>query len=253
MLCTTQQRHIQATPEVTWRHLTDARIISEWFGDCESLALGEPFRFDFGDGDYFAGRVTDWEAPWRLGLTWKFMGLGNEYQIEFTLRSASDGTDVIVRDRGALSQSEADSLFEGWDDFLMRLEKRLISGAPARYRWTPAIGLGCLCALAPQAAQARLSDLRWWQAAFPLALCEFQNSDHQELRVMLREQAWGDHTTTARMTLSPFGDGALVSVSQVGFEALPEDVQVQERRRYAGHWEAALRDVEAWTVAQERR
>lgn len=246
MLCATQRRYIRAAPDVTWKHLTDARIVSEWFGDCEALASGQPFRFDFGDGDYFAGNVTTWDAPHRLGLTWKFMGLGNEYQIEFSLQPESDGTSIVVQDRGALTQSEADGLVEGWDDFLMRLEQRIATGAPARYRWTPAISLGCRCVLAPNVARARLADPRWWQAAFPLASCQFEDGDAQAVSAVLREPTWGAVTTTARIALHAAADGAFVSASQAGFEALPEQVQVEQRRRYAGYWETALRGVEAW-------
>jgi len=151
-----QRCRIAAPREVVWRHLTEPDLVAEWFGDCDALSPDRSFRIDFGDGDFFVGRVAAWEAPGRLELVWKFMALGPEYQITFTLAEVDGETEVAVRDTGALTRAEADGLDEGWRDFLSRLHKRCVTGERARYQWTPSIGLAAVLGV-PPAQQRRVA------------------------------------------------------------------------------------------------
>ena len=82
MFSVVRQQVVPAPLLATWALVTDARFVSEWFADCERLAPGEPFRLEFGDGDFFAGRVTAWDEPYHLALRWRFMDAGPWFTIE---------------------------------------------------------------------------------------------------------------------------------------------------------------------------
>jgi uncharacterized protein YndB with AHSA1/START domain len=228
-----------------WRHLTEPDLVAEWFGDCDALCPGREFRIDFGDGDFFVGRVAAWEAPGRLELVWKFMALGPEYRITFTLVEVDGATEVAVRDTGALTRAEADGLDEGWRDFLSRLHKRCVTGERARYQWTPSIGLAAVLGVPPAAAGARLLEASWWRDSFPGTALAFAERSTEEVRVTLSEPAWEGARTSAVLRLQPLGADTIVGVTHSGFETLPGDVRLDERRRFAALWETALRAEEA--------
>jgi uncharacterized protein YndB with AHSA1/START domain len=243
-LTVSQSCRIAARRETVWRHLTEPKLVSAWFGDCSALAPDGPFRIDFGDGDFFVGHVAAWQAPRLLELVWKFMGLGAEYRVAFTLDDVSGSTDVAVRDEGALTQSEATGLDEGWRDFLARLETCCVTGQRARYQWTPSIGLAAVLGMPPAAAGATLFDLGWWQASFPRATLRFGTQSDHELHVAFAEKVWKGARTAAALRLTPLGPGTVVGVLHEGFDTLPADVRFDERRRFACLWESALRAEE---------
>src|SRR5205823_3337362 len=100
----------------------------------------------FGDGDFFTGIVLNWEAPISLHLSWRFMGVGPEFEVRFSLLSQGEQTEVSVQDHGALTSEEAEGLHQGWEDFLMRLEQVIRTGQNSRYRWTEVISASSFAA-----------------------------------------------------------------------------------------------------------
>jgi len=158
---------IPAPPEAVWSYLTVGELIGRWFADCAGLHARGRFRFEFGDGDYFVGEVTDWQEARALGLTWRFMGIGPTYEIRIELAPCALGTRVAVSDRGATSAEEARSLREGWMDFLTRLVQSMSTGRVTRYEWSDAISATAL--VGPDDAQviAMVSEVPWWGARFP--------------------------------------------------------------------------------------
>ena len=69
--------------------LTTPGQLAKWFADTTHFAPAAPVRFDFGDGDFFRGEVVEWEPEIALGLRWKFVGHGPEYNVLFSLLGAS--------------------------------------------------------------------------------------------------------------------------------------------------------------------
>lgn len=238
-------RQLPGPPSEAWKHLTQGSRLGLWFADSGDLGPGGPFRFDFGDGDFFAGRVTQWQPERSLGLEWKFMGVGPAFQIRFDLQPGGAGTEVRVEDVGSRTQAEARSLHEGWTDFLQRLARYDETRANARYEWSPVIGTAAVVAAAPAEVARRLGDPAWWRSAFG-SDPEPALSSPGELQVAaeFREAAWAGAPTRAVVTVEAAPEGASAGVTHGGWTELPAALQVPERRRYAGLWAEALRRLE---------
>jgi hypothetical protein len=207
------------------------------------LAPDRPFRFDFGDGDFFVGTVKKWVRPQLLGLQWKFMGVGLQSDIEYSIRTEGRGSALTVRDWG-VPQKDVDSLTEGWADFLSRLEMRMRSGKPTRYLWSQTIGVDALIVAPRPRVLVRLRDDRWWAAAFPDASVSFDGSDAATLEVTFRDSTWGTRATAAVLTFDEGVEDCHVGVVHSGWEELAPASRVDERRRYASLWADALHTLE---------
>lgn len=257
----TRQLFVDAPLEACQPFVFEPALVREWFADVAgTLAAGEAFRFEFGDGDWFAGVVQASDPPHRLCLTWRFMDVGTESAIELHLRSAAEAgatgtagnagnpvgarTEVRVIDTGEHTEAGVVELSEGWDDFLGRLKQRIETGRPSRYRWSETIGAGALFAIDPEGARRRLLQARVWSAAFPTATVSLDAViDPPVLR--LTDPAWAGLPTEATLRIAPRGAGSALAVVHGGWLALPVDRQIAERRRYAGLWAAVLARLEA--------
>ncbi|MEM7050090.1 MAG: SRPBCC domain-containing protein [Acidobacteriota bacterium] len=237
-----RQQVIPASPDVLWACLTDPSRLRQWFADIAVLALDQPFRFDFGDGDFFVGKVTAWREGRRLDLDWRFMGLGPVFRIRIYLTPAGEGTEVTVHDRGALTLAEVESLRFGWQDFLGRLAAHAGSGRNARYRWSETIGLG---ALLPSAGGRlpELAEADWWRQAFPAATVECRPVRPATVLATFEEPSWDQPTEALVETL--VGEfGTFVAVTHRGWNDLAEAARITHRTRYAGLWQRCLSDLE---------
>lgn len=233
-----------------WKFLTDPELITEWFADCSYLAPQEAFRFEFGDGDYFAGRVIRWEAPHLLHLKWKFCDLGPEFDIVFTLAEVAGGaTEIHVSDTGSLSSEEAEGLSEGWKDFLSRLEQRISSGSRSRYLWSQSIGIAALANRDPEEVWSTITDPAWIAAAFGDA-ASIETIDGREMRLRFHRDAWRETTTQATVQMSDVDGKAYVGVVHAGWTDLPEAQQIAERARFVGLWRDALQQLETVAASQ---
>lgn len=231
-------------PSEAWKDLTLGARLSRWFADSRDLAEEGAFRFDFGDGDYFAGEVTRWEPARALGLKWRFMGVGPAFDVRFDLAPHATGTEVKVEDRGSRTAAEADSLREGWRDFLQRLGTFAETKANSRYEWSPTIGTAALVNAPPPRVAKRLRDPAWWRGAFEgLEPALAASGDHQ-FTAELQDEAWAGKWTRAVVTVEPTQGGAYVGVTHAGWTELPENIQRAERRRFAGLWARALGALE---------
>src|SRR6476620_11231515 len=90
---------------------------------------------EVGDGDFFSGSVIEWDPGIILGVRWKFVGCGPEYEVRYSLLRRKQGTELTVQDRGALSVEEAECLRVGWSEFLMRFEQALLKNVNGRFNW----------------------------------------------------------------------------------------------------------------------
>jgi hypothetical protein len=222
----------------------DPSLLAKWFAEVDQLKPGEDFRFDFGDGDFFSGSVADWEEPTFLRLKWRFWDLGTEYEIGFSLIPLDSQTEISVQDCGALTVDEAQGLREGWEDFLLRLDRFLRSGEPSRYEWNYEIGTAIVLTDLELSLHPLLLDLDWWKTAFPGVKMSSPAKTATEITLRFNEEDWRGQETEATVTLHKIGQRTYVAFTHKGWVKLPPDKQLAERKRFAGYWAKALRWLE---------
>jgi|SRR5271165_509515 len=229
-----------------WKCISDPRLVSEWFADTDQIRLKEPVEFAFGDGDYFAGTILELEEPTFIRLVWKFMNVGAPSDVSLFLCPLDGKTEVTVLDRGEYTTQAVAELREGWHDFLSRLEGRIRTGANSRYRWSPEICTGALVQCDRLSLTRTLRDVSWWRDAFPHstpALLMPGNGD-DSVQVILQEAGWYGRQTEATVKIMERRDGLGISVTHAGWADLPQDIQLDARRRFAALWQHALLKLE---------
>lgn len=240
-----RQQRVPASLEVAWTHLTDPGRMRLWFADVDRVEEGEPFRFDFGDGDFFAGTVRKLEQPSLAELEWRFMALGPRYRIRFSL-SAVDGseTEIQVIDEGALSEDEAAALDEGWQDFLSRLDRAVRTGESSRYRWSETIAMGATLGGLDGELPPEMLDAEWWRDRFPEAHFEIAGNRGSRLSLRMQRDGAPSPVDEASVSSREVGGNTYLEIEHGGWGGLPEALQLPERRRYANLWQEALGELE---------
>lgn len=239
-----RQMTVPASIEHCWRFLLEPELIGGWFADVRGqLVIGESFEFHFGDGDFFKGTVRFVDEPVLLRFSWRFMGAGEQSELEYALiPQGEQKTLVTMIDRGEHSEAGVLEMCEGWDDFLARLERRVRTGENSRYRWTESIGCGAVVPMPVEEVRVWLkcpdvwSDFREFQ---PL-LQDF----NEKLVVTMSHPSWDGHVTTAIIGFRPKGTSTYVSVNHQGFDQLPKAIQFSERKLLAGLWASFLTSLE---------
>lgn len=237
----TQEVTISEKPERVWNLLTDPAEISKWFADVEPAEKNGFVNYSFGDGDFFETRTTVSQAPDYLEWEWKFMGLGPSYQIKFSLAERDAKTVVKVEDFGSITESEAESLTEGWLDFFERLKSYAESGKNSRYLWSQDMSLSAWLPenIEDQTISAFFSD-QDWQREFPEAEIKQLASTENRSIWHLKEKHWKAETTVTA-SLRNIQSKKYITISHDGWEEILElPLNVAQRRRYAGMWRRIL-------------
>ena len=106
------QRQIPASVETVWNHLSKPELLSKWFADTAYIGPEAPLYMETGDGDFFSGRVIEWDPGIVLGVRWKFMGSGPEYESAVLAVAAEAGhrTDRAGPGRGYRGKSRMPGL-----------------------------------------------------------------------------------------------------------------------------------------------
>lgn len=127
-----------------WRAVTEADRLAMWLGRLDPPMLpGATGRLDFGDGDFFDVEVDHVHEPDRLTFRWRFLGVGPESRITWTIGGDQDTSTFTVDDScPGRPPSEVAQLKAGWLDFVERLTAYLMTGAQSRYRWRSVIDGG---------------------------------------------------------------------------------------------------------------
>ena len=237
-----RQTSLAASAEQCWRYLVDGGSLTQWFADSADVRPGAPFRFAFGDGDFFGGVVKEWDPPVSLGLEWRFLDVGPRFDIRMSLLPLGDRTELTVIDRGAGSVEEASGLHEGWEDFLSRYEKFVRTGENCRYRWTEVFG-GTANVPDVPVLWSRLEDPGLWRRFFTGSQIA-SKPDPQTLTLQFRDPAWDGVLTQGELKIGTRQGRSLLHVAHRGWAGLPPDIQVTERSRYAAVWAAFLKQVE---------
>lgn len=128
---------VPAPVSEVWEAISDPRQVAQWFGTLDApMAAGTANRVDFGDGDFFDLDVDHVEPAARLLFRWRFLGLGPECRVGWTLTGGAGATMLTVDDScPGRPDSEVAQLKAGWLDFVTRLARYLETGRPSRYDW----------------------------------------------------------------------------------------------------------------------
>lgn len=245
MFFVVKQQNVSASVAETWTFLAEPQKMGLWFADVDRMGEGEPFKFEFGDGDFFSGRVTRMRHPDLIELLWKFMGLGRQFRIQFLLSPLTPSTTAVtVVDYGALTLEEAASLREGWEDFLGRLAKAVDSRSSARYRWSETIAMGAVLEGLKGEMPSELRDPAWWRSRFAGIRVRSVESGTDSLALTFYDPAVGVESTQAKVKVRERDLETHLSVAHSGWDAVAEDHQLAQRRRYAALWLTALRGLE---------
>lgn len=241
------QRQIPAPIETVWEHLTRPELLARWFADTERFAPGEPVRMEFGDGDFLAGRITEWEPGIALGLSWKSLGCGPEYRVLYSMLRRKGGTELTVQDRGAITVEVAECLRVGWSEFLMRFEKALLKKVSTRFNWRKTLNVTAeLRHDGREALLSALGDPAWYASA--LAGVRAHSHEPREEGVVtasISHEAWGSAETRAEVKLRNIRGVDYAFAAHEGWGELPEGIAEGERRRFVGIWVRALSEFSA--------
>lgn len=237
------QRQIPAPVENVWDYLSKPELLSKWFADTSYIGPDAPVYMETGAGDFFSGRVIEWDPGIVLGVRWKFCGCGPEYEVRFSMLRRKQGTELTVQDRGAITVEEAECLRVGWSEFLMRFEKALLKNVNARFNWRKSLTLTIrLAETKKEQLATALNDEHWYQTALAGVRAQIHEPRENEINATITHSAWGDAETRARVRLRNIRGVDYAYVAHEGWAELPADLAQAERRRFVGIWINALSD-----------
>jgi uncharacterized protein YndB with AHSA1/START domain len=240
------QRQVPAPVERVWDYLTKPELLAKWFADTSYLGPDAPLYMETGDGDFFSGRVVEWDPGIVLGLRWMFIGCGPEYDVRFSLLRRKQGTELTVQDRGAITVEEAECLRVGWSEFLMRCEKALLKNVNTRFNWRKTLTLTIRVADTKQELLASaLVDPHWYQRALAGVRAEIQEPAGNEIGATIAHEAWKDVKTRVRIKLKNIRGADYAYIAHDGWIQLPAVLAQAERRRFVGIWLKALGDFQS--------
>ena len=235
------QRQIPAPVEKVWDYLSKPELLSKWFADTSYIGPDAPVHMETAGGDFFSGRVIEWDPGIILGLRWKFAGCGPEYEVRFSLLRRKQGTELTVQDRGAITVEEAECLRVGWSEFLMRFEKALVKNVSTRFNWRKVLMLTIRVAETKRELLATaLNDPRWYEAALAGVRAQIHEPRENEIVATITHDAWEDAETLARVKLRNIRGVDYAYVAHDGWIELPAELAQAERKRFVGIWINAL-------------
>lgn len=244
MYTVTAQQQIPLPVHEVWDYLTRPELLSKWFGDTSQLVPGERFRMDFGDGDYLSGRVVEWDPGIILGLRYRFIGHGPEYDVRFSMLRRKDGTELTVQDRGAITQEEAECLRVGWSEFLFRLSKAVVKNVVTRFSWRKAF-IFTITVAHREALVNALTDPDWYHASLSGVHARIRDFDGNEINSIITHEAWGSIETRLRVRLKNIRGTDYACFSHEGWPQLPGNLAEDERRRFVTVWLNAMSEFAA--------
>jgi uncharacterized protein YndB with AHSA1/START domain len=229
------QRQMSCDPDVVWAHLSQPPLVARWFADVDRLAEGEAARFDFGDGDFHSGTVTEWNPGISLGVEWRFLGVGPRYQVRYSLLGRGRGTELSVQDRGAPTEAEARCLRVGWHEFLSRLQRALASNTRTRFVWRPLISF-TLCVEDAVGTMARLADDAWYRSTFPAIGAVRVKRSPRRLQVHLDSEAPTPWRSRVDLELTSSRGRDFLFGFHRGWNELRPPAAIDARRLFVQRW-----------------
>jgi uncharacterized protein YndB with AHSA1/START domain len=239
------QRQIPLPVHEVWEYLTSPERLARWFADTSPLVPGAPLRMDFGDGDFYSGRVVEWDPGIILGLRWKFVGHGREHDVRYSMLRRKDGTELTVQDRGAITQEEAECLRVGWAEFLFRLNKAVVKNVNTRFSWRKALTFTYEMKAAQREALANaLADPNWYRVSLAGVRTEVRDAGENEINAIMTHDGWGMAETRLRVKLKNIRGADFAFFEHEGWPQLPAMLAEKERRRFVDVWLDALAELQ---------
>jgi len=140
MTSLTLVRRIKASPAIVFEAVTSAEGIAHWWGpDAGPVLLAESdprvggryrlrFRRLVGTEHECSGEFLVIDPPTRVVMSWRWKGGvedPGESQIEITLRSIADGTELSFTHSRLADETSRSSHEEGWTGALQKLDSHL--------------------------------------------------------------------------------------------------------------------------------
>ncbi len=124
----TKEIWIDATPETVYRYLVEPELVVRWFGQesTNDARVGGVYRVTV-HGHVTRGEFVELDPGRRVVHTWGWEGPEQVHApgtttVEWELEAVDGGTRVRLRHTG-LTDEEAKSHGQGWDQFLPELAK----------------------------------------------------------------------------------------------------------------------------------
>lgn len=237
------QRQIPAPVETVWDYLSKPELLAKWFADTSYLGPDAPVRLETSAGDFFYGRVVEWDPGIVLGLRWKFCGCGPEYEVRFSMLRRKQGTELTVQDRGAITIEEAECLRVGWSEFLMRFEKALLKNVNARFNWRKELTFTLTVAEDKlESLAAALRNPLWYESSLEGVNAQIEEASEDVIRTTITKENWGDTSTRLRVRFRNIRGVNYAYFTHQGWPELPALLGEEERRNFVGLWLNALSD-----------
>jgi uncharacterized protein YndB with AHSA1/START domain len=281
---------IPAAPDVVWRALVDADALRLWLARCHGSPdeLGVDCMLDFEDGEFFLlrSRVASPPADRHAGelrWTWRWLGIGQATTVSWRLERADGGTLVTATEEAVNPPADWQTWNGGgWPGILDQLAAYLRTGTEWRWPWRRMGPYAQVELAAPpfQAWDQLISPpaAKFWlqrmagniTAGDTLTILMGDASGTVELIVSdlvdagqappsflphlefaLRRKAWGNDVG-GRLWIEPAGWGrSLLQVFHYGWEDLPGDLQLSERKILTSFWSGAMRRAAQLFTAPE--
>jgi len=267
---------IPATPSRIWAALTQPEELKTWLARCHGGLdqKGQDCMLDFEDGEFFLCRATTVNPPSQLQYLWRWMGIGQATVVTWNLAPAGETTRVTVIEEAANPPWDWQTWNGGgWPGILDQLANYLRTGTNWRWPWRrmgPYIQLELPVPVYP--AWDKLTNpysLKYWllategsltpQQTLPILMGDASGSVTMTidkvihpgqlppsflpyLTFSLNRPVW-DTAVGGRLWLEPAGWGrCLLQVVHYGWENLPAELQLPERKILTRFWaDAALR------------
>jgi uncharacterized protein YndB with AHSA1/START domain len=237
------QRQIPAPVERVWDYLSKPELLAKWFADTSYIGPDSPVYFETSAGDFFSGRVIEWDPGIILGVRWKFVGCGPEYEVRFSLLRRKQGAELTIQDRGAITVEEAECLRVGWSEFLMRLEKSILKNVNTRFNWRKQLTFTLDVADGKrEALAAALSDPLWYETSLDGVSAQIEETGEGLIRATIKKKNWGESSTRLRVRFRNIRGVDYAFLSHEGWPELPAVLGEAERRRFVDLWLKALSD-----------
>lgn len=272
---------VAAEPQRVWAALTEPAPLRLWLARCEGslLDIGSDVVLDFEDGEFFIIRTQEATPPadgrpGALRWTWRWLGIGQAMSVSWQLDAAEGGGTVVTATEEAVNPPADWQTWNGggWPGILDQLAAYLRTGIDWRWPWRrmgPYVQVE-LAAPPFQAWDQLMSPaaVKFWlqrmtgsitagetvtilmgdaSGTVQMAVSDVVDAGQSppsflpHVQFALRRKAW-DSDVGGRLWIEPAGWGrSLLQVFHYGWEDLPADLQLSERKILTSFWAGAMR------------
>lgn len=272
---------IAASPASVWSALVRPEALRMWLAECHGSLeeAGADVMLDFEDGEFFLARTQSIDAVvdgrgGELRWLWRWLGIGQATSVSWRLQPAADGGTVVTASEEAMNPPADWQTWNGggWPGILDQLAAYLRTGTEWRWPWRrmgpyAQVELGAPPFQAWDQLMSAAAVKFWLQrmtgtvtagdtvtilmgdasGTVDLAVTDVVDAGQQapsflpHVDFALRRKAWANDVG-GRLWIEPAGWGrSVLQVFHYGWENLPADLQLSERKILTSYWAGALR------------